>query len=449
MNNREENLPPIPPIKAQLPPIPTQKADKQEAPSSDSESQEAAGNAGVDNEVAENDAAGNNAAGNATSGNDATDNDAAEDNAAEDNAADSVSVTFETGEEKDGDVMAGSERSEDEKQTEPDLSHFDGQPICNEGMFTRLFSFKGRITRLEYLLSFLAFEIAFTIHTLVQQVETTAGGTGCFAKAVMWSCLIVTCWLITAQGVKRLHDTGRTGWLWYVPFLFIGLFFARGQKVVNRYGTPARISSSTAERKAEVRRLRRCGLWCGITWLLCPPAYLWLAMRWRIQQFLVRLLLFAGAPACVAGVMAFNQHAAEQQRQERAEDLAREATAKKVLGVELDVDDIRTIVWHPDRGTSRYNLTLDDDHADRLYDVLDRLAAERGKGWKTECLDGDTGNDDYGHYYEDYGTPPATDTPENTTWHFNGTFRQKSTGKERRVRLIIHRDDDVASLEVK
>ena len=185
MNNREENLPPIPPIKAQLPPIPTQTADKQEAPSSDSESQEAAGKAGVDNEVAENDAASNNAAGNATAGNDATDNDAAEDNAAEDNAADSVSVTFETGEEKDGDVMAGSERSEDEKQTEPDLSHFDGQPICNEGMFTRLFSFKGRITRLEYLLSFLAFEIAFTIHTLVQQVETTAGGTGCFAKAVM------------------------------------------------------------------------------------------------------------------------------------------------------------------------------------------------------------------------------------------------------------------------
>ena len=184
MNNREENLPPIPPIKAQLPPIPTQKADKQEAPSSDSESQEAAGNAGMDNEVAENDATSNNAAGNATAGNDATDIDAADNDGAEANAADSVSVTFETGEEKDGDA-GGSEWAEAAKQTEPDLSHFDGQPICNEGMFTRLFSFKGRITRLEYLLSFLAFETAFTIHTLVQQVETTAGGTGCFAKAVM------------------------------------------------------------------------------------------------------------------------------------------------------------------------------------------------------------------------------------------------------------------------
>ena len=456
MNHIEENLPPIPPIKAQMPPIPTQTADKEETAPLDSESQDTADKVCADKDAAGNVAADHEADCEAADNickdhDDVMDDDEshdAEDHDVKDDDA-NAGITFNTGEEKDDSATRSSADTDAEKQAEQDLAHFDGLPICNEGMFTRLFSFKGRITRIEYLLSFLAFEVFATIYTLVQQVESAAGGSGCCATAVMWPCLIVTCWLITVQGVKRLHDTGRTGWLWYVPFLFIWLFFARGQKAVNRYGTPARITSSTAERKAEVRRLRRHGLWCGITWLLCPPAYLWLSMRWRIQQFLVRLLLFVGAPACVACVMALNQHNAEQQRQERAEDLAREATAKKVIGVGLDMDDIHTIVWSPDRGTSRYELTLYDDHHTRLYDDLDRLSDQPGKGWKAESLDVDTGNDDYGHYYEDYGTPPAADTPENTTWRFSGTFRQKSTGKERRVRLVIHRDDDVVYLEVR
>ncbi len=461
MNHREENLPPIPPIKAQMPPIPPLNSNAKATATDSDAPTVAADTTDCSADIAV--SADSKSTGVTFVVSDEHDDQSDDPTPAEAEVEEAKTERAKAETEADEtEARANADEANAEATAEAqvngdsiddvmdkDLSSFDGQPICNEGTFTRLFSFKGRITRLEYLLSFLSIQFASILHSLVQQVEMTAGGTGCCARATAWSCFAVVCWLITAQGVKRLHDTGRTGWLWYVPFLFIWLFLARGQKTTNRYGTPARISSSTPARKAEVRRLRRHGLWCAITWLLFPPAYLWLAMRWRMQQFLVRLLLFAGAPACVACVMAINQHNADEQRRERAEDMAREATAKKVLGVELDIDDIHTIVWSPERGTSRYELVLDDDHPERLYNALDRLAAERGRGWKAECLDVDTGNDDYGHYYEDYGTPTADSLCPNNTWRFAGTFRHKSDGQKRHVRLVVQRDDPTIYLEVR
>lgn len=48
--------------------------------------------------------------------------------------------------------------------------------------------------------------------------------------------LIPMTWFSIAQNVKRCHDRGHSGWYQFIPFYFLWLLFADGEKGENGYG---------------------------------------------------------------------------------------------------------------------------------------------------------------------------------------------------------------------
>jgi uncharacterized membrane protein YhaH (DUF805 family) len=43
-------------------------------------------------------------------------------------------------------------------------------------------------------------------------------------------------WFLWAQGAKRCHDIGNSGWYQIIPFYVFWMLFANGQKETNQYG---------------------------------------------------------------------------------------------------------------------------------------------------------------------------------------------------------------------
>ena len=43
-------------------------------------------------------------------------------------------------------------------------------------------------------------------------------------------------WFFIAQGAKRCHDIGKSGWWILLPFYFVWLCFAKGDEHENEYG---------------------------------------------------------------------------------------------------------------------------------------------------------------------------------------------------------------------
>lgn len=96
------------------------------------------------------------------------------------------------------------------------------------GMFKKPFSFKGRIGRTEYIISYIFF-IAF--YFLVgPTVETSDMG------SLLGLLMIPILWFLLAQGAKRCHDTGRSGWWQLIPMFWIILLIAKGEIKANKYG---------------------------------------------------------------------------------------------------------------------------------------------------------------------------------------------------------------------
>ena len=98
-------------------------------------------------------------------------------------------------------------------------------------MFKAPFSFDGRIRRIEYFLSGIVGGIVFSI--------AWALGIGTF----ILGALVASMWFSLAQGVKRLHDLDKSGWLillMFVPIVnaLFGLYmlFADGTVGPNQYG---------------------------------------------------------------------------------------------------------------------------------------------------------------------------------------------------------------------
>jgi len=92
----------------------------------------------------------------------------------------------------------------------------------SSNLFKAPFSFKGRIRRKEYGLSIL--------------IVSTVGIPLCFIIIG----IIPVCWFIWAQGAKRAHDLGQSGWLQLIPFYSLLLLFAEGERHNNKYGQPVK-----------------------------------------------------------------------------------------------------------------------------------------------------------------------------------------------------------------
>jgi len=106
-----------------------------------------------------------------------------------------------------------------------------------KNMFNSPFSFEGRIRRTEYGFSFI---IGTMIISLVKKFLGID-----FIIFILYFPII---WFIYAQGAKRCHDLGQSGWWQLIPFYGFWLLFQDGQKDTNKYGdNPKGIKSEVVE----------------------------------------------------------------------------------------------------------------------------------------------------------------------------------------------------------
>lgn len=100
-------------------------------------------------------------------------------------------------------------------------------------MFKNPFSFSGRIRRLEYGLSiliylFVLYSVVFLLASIVDDEDTALG--------MYLMMLIPLLWFTWAQGAKRCHDLGNSGFYQLIPFYGLWMLFEDGKKGPNKYG---------------------------------------------------------------------------------------------------------------------------------------------------------------------------------------------------------------------
>ena len=116
-------------------------------------------------------------------------------------------------------------------------------------MFKAPFSFDGRIRRIEYFLSGIVGGIVFSIAwalgigTFILGAGMGSAGGSVFGLLIGLAALVASMWFSLAQGVKRLHDLDKSGWLILLMFVptvnaLFGLYmlFADGTVGPNQYG---------------------------------------------------------------------------------------------------------------------------------------------------------------------------------------------------------------------
>lgn len=102
----------------------------------------------------------------------------------------------------------------------------------SQGMFKNLFSFKGRIRRMEYGLTYLAYWLFCLLMILISEENLSDD------FAIVWLLLFIPAlWITLAQGAKRCHDRGNILLYQFIPYYIFWMFFADGDESVNRYGT--------------------------------------------------------------------------------------------------------------------------------------------------------------------------------------------------------------------
>ncbi len=94
-------------------------------------------------------------------------------------------------------------------------------------MFSNPFSFEGRIRRTEYGITWI---ITIVPLTIVNEFMKS----GQYPMAAL--AYIPIYWFFFAQGAKRCHDYGSSGWWQIVPLYPIYMLFNNGQLEINEYG---------------------------------------------------------------------------------------------------------------------------------------------------------------------------------------------------------------------
>jgi uncharacterized membrane protein YhaH (DUF805 family) len=95
-------------------------------------------------------------------------------------------------------------------------------------MFKNIFSFNGRIRRTEFGISYI---IYFVVYLFLLAV------TGMFHQnKELFFVFIPLVWFLLAQGSKRCHDLGKSGWWQIIPFYVLWLLFQDGDPNENEYG---------------------------------------------------------------------------------------------------------------------------------------------------------------------------------------------------------------------
>ena len=97
-------------------------------------------------------------------------------------------------------------------------------------MFKKPFSFEGRIRRTEYGLSYLIYLFVYVVGaTIMAQLSEYFS----LVLLVLWIPLL---WFLLAQGTKRCHDRGNSGWYQIIPFYGLWMLFGDSDYGPNEYG---------------------------------------------------------------------------------------------------------------------------------------------------------------------------------------------------------------------
>lgn len=96
-------------------------------------------------------------------------------------------------------------------------------------MFKKPFSFEGRSRRTEYGLSYLLYIIFIVIISFIPQESSML-----YIFLVIF--IIPLIWFLLAQGAKRCHDRGNSGWYQLIPFYGFWMLFADSDNGENQYG---------------------------------------------------------------------------------------------------------------------------------------------------------------------------------------------------------------------
>jgi len=104
------------------------------------------------------------------------------------------------------------------------------RPVSKQKMFSHPFSFQGRIRRLEYGLSvIIIYAYCFLIQIFVDISPEAAG-------IIALLTIVPLYWFMWAQGAKRCHDRGNSGWYQIIPFYGLWMLFGDGDECENDYG---------------------------------------------------------------------------------------------------------------------------------------------------------------------------------------------------------------------
>lgn len=94
-------------------------------------------------------------------------------------------------------------------------------------MFQSPFSFEGRIRRTEYGISVILYAVAAAI---INAIAISS------EMLILFVAYIPLLWFNIAQGAKRCHDRGNSGWWQLIPFYALWMLFADGEPETNEYG---------------------------------------------------------------------------------------------------------------------------------------------------------------------------------------------------------------------
>ena len=106
-------------------------------------------------------------------------------------------------------------------------------------MFKNPFSFKGRIRRTEYGLSLLIiYLISFAIAPPGNNYNIFILLDFSMVNTIILISLVggIVGWFFFAQGAKRCHDIGCSGWYQLIPFYMLWMLFGKGDNGENKYG---------------------------------------------------------------------------------------------------------------------------------------------------------------------------------------------------------------------
>ncbi|WP_299181015.1 DUF805 domain-containing protein [uncultured Aquimarina sp.] len=110
-------------------------------------------------------------------------------------------------------------------------------------MFKNPFSFSGRIRRLEYGLSYLIFIASFFLIGVITEIIPEA-------ESLIVLIILPSYWFLIAQGSKRCHDLGNSGFFQLIPFYGLFMLFEEGNYGVNKYGyNPKEIDAPIVKRE--------------------------------------------------------------------------------------------------------------------------------------------------------------------------------------------------------